>query len=482
MARPNPKATDVTSIQPPQALDAERAVLGAILKNPEAANRVVDILQEPLDFYAPKHRIIYRTVLGLYEASEPIDITTVVSALQQSDELTKVGGRVYLVELVEDVASTANVASYANIVLERGILRRLIAASNEIVNSCYSQELPAEELLDQAESTIFRLSESRLYQGFVSVKPIVSGALETIDNMQISEGGLTGVQTGFPDLDAITLGLHKGELIIIAGRPSMGKTSLAMNIAENVATSEKNPKTVGIFSIEMSKEALVLRMLCGRARLNQQKVRRGKLSDAEWHKLPNAGNILSKAPIFIDDSATLSPLDMRAKARRLKAQHGLDLLIVDYIQLMHSSIRVENRQQEISMISRNLKSLAKELNIPVMALSQLSRAVEMRGGDKRPQLADLRESGAIEQDADVVCLLYRPEFYLSREERTDPKNDAKIGKAEIIIAKQRNGPTGSVDLAFIGEFARFATLERQRTDLPPGVQPVGGGGEEDTPF
>jgi len=480
MARPNPRSADVTSIQPPQALEAERAVLGAILKDPDAANRVVDLLSEPLDFYAPKHQIIYRAVLNLFEAAEPIDITTVVSYLQRTDELAKVGGRVYLVELVEDVASTANVASYASIVLERGLMRRLIAASNEIVGSCYNQDLPVEELLDQAEATIFRLSESRLHQGFVSVKPIISDALETIDNMQISEGGLAGVQTGFPDLDALTLGLHKGDLIIIAGRPSMGKTSLAMNIAENIATSEKDPKSVGIFSIEMSKEALVLRMLCGRARLNQQKVRRGKLSEAEWGKLPNAGNALSNAPLFIDDSPSLSPLDMRAKARRLKAQHGLDLLIVDYIQLMHSSIRTENRQQEISLITRNLKSLAKELEIPVVALSQLSRAVEMRGGDKRPQLADLRESGAIEQDADVVCMLYRPEFYLSREERTDPKNDAKIGKAEVIIAKQRNGPTGSVDLAFIGEFARFGNLERQRTDLPPGVQPVGG--EEDVPF
>ena len=480
MARLNSRSADVTSIQPPQALEAERAVLGAILKNPDAANRVVDILSEPLDFYAPKHQIIYRAVLNLFEAAEPIDITTMVSYLQKTDELAKVGGRVYLVELVEDVASTANVASYASIVLERGLMRRLIAASNEIVSSCYNQDLPVEELLDQAEATIFRLSESRLHQGFVSVKPIISDALETIDNMQISEGGLAGVQTGFPELDALTLGLHKGDLIIIAGRPSMGKTSLAMNIAENIATSEKDPKSVGIFSIEMSKEALVLRMLCGRARLNQQKVRRGKLSDAEWHKLPIAGNALSNAPLFIDDSPSLSPLDMRAKARRLKAQYGLDLLIVDYIQLMHSSIRTENRQQEISLITRNLKSLAKELEMPVVALSQLSRAVEMRGGDKRPQLADLRESGAIEQDADVVCMLYRPEFYLSREERTDPKNDAKIGKAEVIVAKQRNGPTGSIDLAFLGEFARFGNLERQRSDLPPGVQPVGG--EEDVPF
>jgi replicative DNA helicase len=297
--------------------------------------------------------------------------------------------------------------------------------------------------------------------------------------MQVSEGGLTGMRTGFHELDAATLGLHNGDLIVIAGRPSMGKTALAVNIAENVATREKDPKTVGIFSIEMSKDALVLRMLCSRARLNQHKVRSGRLSDSEWRKLPIAGAALAGAPLLVDDSPTLSPLDMRAKARRLKVQHGLDLLIVDYIQLMHSNIRVENRQQEISLITRNLKALAKELSIPVIALSQLSRAVEQRGGEKRPQLADLRESGAIEQDADLVLLLYREEFYRSHLDRNDPKFLEVQGQAEVIIAKQRNGPTGIVRLSFVSELARFENLEKQRRELPPDVQPVEGG---DVPF
>jgi len=475
------RTSDVTSIQPPQSLEAERAVLGAILKSSEAANRVVDILKDPLDFYAPKHQMIYRASLELFEAGEPIDITTVVGALQQHGTLQKVGGRVYLVELVEEVASIANVGSHANIVLERGLLRRLIAASNEIVTSCFGQELPVEELLDQAEQTIFRLSESRLRQGFLPVKGLVKGVVADIDAMQAGDKLLTGVKTGFHDLDTITLGLHNGDLIIIAGRPSMGKTALAVNIAENVSTREKDPKTVGIFSIEMSKEALVFRMLCSQARLNQHTIRSGKLKQAEWNQLTNAGDRLSQARIFVDDSPSLSPLDLRAKARRLKAQHGLDLLIVDYIQLMHSSLWAENRQQEISLISRNLKALAKELEIPVVALSQLSRAVEQRGGEKRPQLADLRESGAIEQDADLVLLLYREELYRSHLDRNDPKFLEVQGRAEVIVAKQRNGPTGKVTLSFKSELARFANLEKQRSDLPPGVQPVAKE-SDDVPF
>ncbi len=445
-------------LQPPQSVEVEQAVLGSILKDPEAINRVVDVIQDPRDFYAPRHQMIFQAALDLYSRSEPVDITTIVSRLQDREQLDKVGGRVYLVELVEQVASTGNVASYAGIVLEKSVLRRLIETSNEILRSCYAVEKPADELLDQAEANIFNISESRLRQGFVPVKNLIDSTMEKIDSMQVSEGGLSGMRTGFPDLDATTLGLHNGELIVIAGRPSMGKTALAMNIAENVATREKDPKTVGMFSIEMSKEALVLRMLCGRARLNQHKVRAGRLSDPEWRKLPLAGNALSNAPILVDDSPTLSPLEMRAKTRRLKAQHGLDLIIVDYIQLMHSNTRVENRQQEISLITRNLKALAKELDIPVVALSQLSRAVEQRGGEKRPQLADLRESGAIEQDADLVLLLYREELYRSHLDRNDPKYLEVQGQAEVIVAKQRNGPTGKVLLTFLDAYTRFEIM------------------------
>jgi replicative DNA helicase len=463
--RPQTDKPQSDRLQPPQALDVEQAVLGAILKDPEAITRVIDVIKDSSDFYAPKHQMIFQAAVDLFAQSEPVDLTMVVSRLQDRGLLDKIGGRVYLVELVEQVASTGNVTSYANKVLEKAILRRLIATSNEILRSCYDTDIPPDELLDHAEANIFNISESRLRQGFVPLKSLVDSTLESIDAMQVAEGGLSGI--------------HNGDLIVIAGRPSMGKTALAMNIAENIATREKDPKSVGIFSIEMSKEALVLRMLCSRARLNQHSVRSGKISDADWRKLPMAGAALAKARMYIDDSPVLSPLDMRAKARRLKAQFGLDLIIVDYIQLMHATGRSENRQQEISTISRNLKALAKELQVPVIALSQLSRAVEQRGGEKRPQLADLRESGAIEQDADLVLLLYRPEAYLSGEERKDPKHQDKLGRAEVIIAKQRNGPTGTIDMAFVNELARFENLEKRRRELPPDVQPVDTG---DVPF
>jgi replicative DNA helicase len=459
-------------LQAPQSIEVEQAVLGALLKDPEAINRVIDIIMDAGDFYAPKHQMIFQAAVDLYSKSEPVDITTVVSCLQDRGQLDKIGGRVYLVDLVEQVASTGNVASYAKIILEKSVLRRLIATSNEILNSCYAVEMPADELLDRAEANIFNISESRIRQGFVSLKDLAWDVITDINAQQAGDKPLGGLRTGFFDLDEKTLGFHPGDLIIIAGRPSMGKTALALNIAENVGIETNQPKTVGIFSIEMSKEALVLRMLCSLANLNQHTIRSRKLNPSEWIQLTNAGSKLQKAAIFVDDSAMLSPLDLRAKARRLKAQHGLDLIIVDYIQLMHCTTRVENRQQEISLISRNLKSLAKELRVPVVALSQLSRAVEQRGGEKRPQLADLRESGAIEQDADLVLMLYRPEAYLSGVERKDEINRNKLGQAEVIISKQRNGPTGSVDLYFSSELAQFRNLEKHHRELPPGAQPV----------
>jgi len=472
----------ITSLQPPQSIDAERAVLGAVLKNSEAINRVIEIIQDRRDFYTPKHQLIFKAVVELYDRAEPIDITTVGDELQKNGLLDKIGGSVYLVDLVEHVASTANVAAYANIVLERGVLRRLIEASNEIAKSCYTHEQPVEELLDQAEANIFSISESRLRKGFDKIGNFVNSSIEQVQELHGKDGAISGIRTGFADLDDMTLGLNGGDLIVVAGRPSMGKTALAMNIAEHVATGDSDRKTVGIFSIEMSKEALVLRMLCGRARLNQHKVRSGKLNQAEWDRLARAGSVISTVPIYVDDSPSLAPLELRAKARRLMSQHGLDLIIVDYIQLMHSSVRAENRQQEISLITRNLKALAKELDVPVIALSQLSRAVEQRGGEKRPQLADLRESGAIEQDADLVLLLYREEFYRTHLERNDPKFLEVQGQAEVIIAKQRNGPTGTVKLSFISELARFQSLERQRHDLPQGVDPVAGPDGEEMPF
>jgi len=482
MAEPAYKEQDLTHLQPPQSLEAEQAVLGALMKDTEAITHVLDIFDSPMHFYHRRHQTIFQVAIDLFNRSEAIDITTISEELIKMGLLEQAGGRVYLVDLVESIASSANVAAHATIILEKSLLRRMINTSNEIVRSCYTLEQPVKELLDRAETDIFEISEMHLKHGFVALKGLVRETLERIDQMTVEEGGLQGLPSGFPRLDEMTLGMQKGELIIIAGRPSMGKSSFALNIAENLATKIK--KGVGVFSVEMSKEQLAFRMLCGRARLNQQKLRSGKLRQDEWPRLTIAGNILSEAPIFIDDSPTLSPLELRAKARRLKKQYSIDLIIVDYLQLMHSHSRQENRQQEIAMISRSLKALAKELDIPVIAISQLSRQVEQRGKDRIPQLSDLRESGAIEQDADVVMFVYRPEIYLTNDERLEEQHksseETKIGKAQIIVAKQRNGPTGTIDLAFVGEFARFENLALSRPEIPPDVTPVDDGG--DIPF
>jgi replicative DNA helicase len=464
---------ETAKLEPPHSTDAERALLGAVFKDAEAMNAVVDVIDDESHFYVPRHRAIFRAMLGLYERSEPCDITTVVDELLRSGSLEQIGGRVYLVELAEDVVSSANVARYATIVLETSLMRNLITTSSEIIQSCQAYDQNVDVLLDEAERAIFDISERRIRKGFIPIKGLIADTLEHMGD----EHFMSGIRTGFKEIDNMTLGLHPGDLIVVAGRPSMGKTALAMNIAEYVAT-ELN-KGVGIFSVEMSKEQLVFRMLCGRAEINQHKLRAGTLSEREWPRLTIAGNLLSPAPIFIDDSATLSTLEMRAKARRLKAQYNVGLIVVDYIQLMHSTGREENRQQEIAMISRGMKALAKELDVPVIAISQLSRQVEQRGGDKRPQLADLRESGAIEQDADLVMFVYRQELYMSHLEREDPKYREVAGKAEIIIAKQRNGPVGSVHLSFRKEFARFGNLETQHRELPPGATPVSG---PDSPF
>jgi replicative DNA helicase len=477
MAYPTKIDKEIQQLQPPQSLDAEQAVLGAVLRDVDALHQSVEILEDDTHFYFPKHQIIYRAVLGLYSRSEPCDITTVANVLVNEGQIEKVGGRTYLVELVEGVASTANVASYANIVLEKSILRRLIATSTEIAKSCYSLERPVDDLLDIAEANIFSISESRLRQGFVPLKKLIADSFVQIEGFQAGEGQQEGILTGFSELDAMTQGLHNGDFVVVAGRPSMGKSALAVNIAEHVAISQKRP--VAIFSIEMSKEQLALRMLCGKSKINQHRLRSRKLTDEEFGRLTRAGGILSLADIFIDDSPTLTTLEMRAKARRLKAQYDISLIVVDYIQMMHATGRFDNREQIIANISRNMKVLAKELGIPVLACSQLSRMVEHRGGEKRPQLADLRESGAIEQDADVVMFVYRPEFYLSEDERKDAKNRDKIGTAEIIVAKQRNGPTGVAHLIFLKEFASFENAAPGYRELPSDAEPVGG---PDVPF
>ncbi|UCG63299.1 MAG: replicative DNA helicase [Candidatus Zixiibacteriota bacterium] len=464
-------------LQPPQSLEAEMMVLGSLLKDPDAIFHAIDIIKSIDYFYYPKHRVIYQTILNLYEKSEPTDITTVADALSKTGDLAQIGGRVYLVELIEMVASTANMVHHCTIVAEKAVLRLLIQSSNEIVYSCHAQEQNVDDLLDLAESTIFHISQSRLRKGFMAVKDLMPSTFEQIEELQSGGSGLVGLKTGFDDLDTMTNGLHRGELVIVAGRPSMGKSALVVNIAEYVAV--KLGKAVGVFSIEMSAEALALRMLCGRARISQQRLRARKLKKEEWPRLTVAGGSLSEAPIFIDDSANLTSLEMRAKARRLKMQHDVALIIVDYIQMMQASGRHENRQQEMAAISRSLKVLAKELDVPVLACSQLSRMVEQRGGEKRPQLSDLRESGAIEQDADVVMFVFRSEHYLSHLERTDPKFQEIEGKAEIIVAKQRNGPTGVVNLTFIKDFARFENPAAGYRELPPDAEPVS---EDNLPF
>jgi len=447
-----------TNFEPPQSIDAEMAVLGSVLKEPEALNSVIDFFNNPDAFYVPKHRIIFQAVLNLFEKNDPCDLTTVAEELVRMGELDKVGGRTYLIDLIGGTATTSNIYSYADIVIEKAVLRQLITASNDIIGSCYNLEDEVGSILDQAEQKIFAISESRLRQGFTKVSDLLPHTFEQLEDYQETGGGFAGVSTGFAELDTLTAGLHGGDFIVVAGRPSMGKTAFALNIAEHVAIEEK--KAVGVFSIEMSKEQLALRLLCGRARISQHKLRTGKLRDQEWSQLTLASGPLSEADIFIDDSAVLSTLEMRAKARRLKAQHNIGLLVIDYIQMMYSPGRQENRQQEMAMISRSIKGLAKELSIPVIAVSQLSRMVEMRGGDKRPQLSDLRESGAIEQDADVVMFVYRPEFYLSHLPQDDPKVLEAKGRAEILVSKQRNGPTGKVELTFVKDYVRFENLAK----------------------
>ena len=461
MARDMNISTDTNIIEklPPQAIEAERAVLGGILLEPEAATRAIEVVL-PETFYHPAHARIYRAMVALFVKHEPIDVMTLSEELRKSGDLESAGGIAFLTELVDSVPSAANIEHYAKIVLDKHILRQLISASSNIARECYRAETDASSILDEAEQKIFRVSESRVSQGFAHIKDILKERFEEIQRVHESRESITGLSTGFIDLDKYTAGFHPGDLVIIAGRPSMGKTSLALNIAQHVGLDEKKP--VAIFSLEMSKELLVQRLLCSEAQVDAQKVRRGFTSAKDIERLTSAAGLLSESPIFIDDTPAITTLDIRARARRLKVERDIAMIVVDYLQLARTSDRVENRQQEISLISRTMKALAKELSVPVVALSQLSRAVEARGGDKRPLLSDLRESGAIEQDADLVLFLYRPEFY-------DPGDPEKEGKAELIIGKQRNGPTGTVDLIFEKQYTRFHSLDTSHVSEPEGV-------------
>ena len=431
----------------PNNQEAERTVLGAILVDNAAFNSAAEILGRE-DFYRDAHRRIFESMAALAERSQPIDLVTVKDELVRQSALEAVGGAAYIAGLVDGVPRVTSVEHWSRIIKEKAVLRNLIHAGNRIVQSCYEGEDEAATLLDRAEKSIFDIAERRIRQGFLGMPEIVKESFRTIDQLSQSKDVVTGLPTGFVDIDYMTSGLQKGDLVIVAARPAMGKTSFCLNVAQHVAL--RKGETVGVFSLEMSKEQLALRMLCSDARVDAHRLRTGQLGEKDWARLAKAYADLSKSRIFIDDSATLTPLEMRAKCRRLKAEHGLSLIVVDYLQLVSSSGRVENRQQEISAISRSMKGLAKELDVPVVALSQLSRAPEART-DRRPQLSDLRESGALEQDADIVMFIYREEEYKATDENR--------GIAEIIIGKQRNGPTGSRKLAFIKEFTRFENLE-----------------------
>jgi replicative DNA helicase len=431
---------------PPQNLDAEKSVLGSMLIDNESIHKIVEVL--PSDgFYREAHRKIFNAIIDLYQRNEPADLVTVTTQLSSKGELDEIGGASYLSSLVDNIPTSANASAYAKIVREKSLRRMLIEGATEIVERGYQEEGNVEEFVDQAEKIILEVAQRRIRQGFASVRDIVKDSFKAIEQLYERKELVTGVPTGYKELDRITCGLQRSDLIVVAGRPSMGKTAFALNMAEHAAV--EGGYKVAIFSLEMSKEQLVQRLLCSRAEVDASKLRGGFLGESDWPKLTRAAGILSEAPIFIDDSPALNSLEVRAKARRLVREHGLDLIVVDYMQLMRGVGRVESREREISEISRAMKALAKELSVPVMALSQLNRGVEARQ-DKRPQLSDLRESGAIEQDADVIAFIYRDEMY--------NKESPDAGKAEIIIGKQRNGPTGKVMLAFRGNITRFDDL------------------------
>ena len=439
---------ELTTIErlPPQNLDAEQAVLGSMLLEEEAIVQAAELLDEPA-FYKDAHRKIFGALLALYKANVPVDLVTVTEELKKRNLLEEIGGASYLATLTSVVPTAANAEHYCRIVKQKAILRELIRATTRIATDCYEEALEPDYLLDKAETLIFDIASKKLKRDAVAMKDIIKNSIEMIDALYQRKGMITGLPTGFIELDQQLAGLQPADFIVVAGRPAMGKSSLSLCIAEHAALVQKTG--VAIFSLEMSKENLVQRMLCSHARINAHSVRSGMLSTSDWPNLTKAAGKLSEAPIFIDDSPGISILELRAKARRLKSRHNISLIILDYLQLMDESSYAENRQQEISVISRSLKALARELNVPLIAVSQLSRAPERRESF-RPRLSDLRESGAIEQDADVVLMLFREDYYNLTEENK--------GIAEVLIAKQRNGPTGTVKLAFISEYTRFETL------------------------
>ena len=435
---------------PPQNIEAEQSILGGILLDNQCLNAVLEVL-EGGDFYSESHRRIFAAILELDNKGEPSDLITLSNALKEKKQLDHVGGVAYLASLVDNVPSAANIAYYAKIVKEKAILRRLIGTATDILSKSYDTGADVNNVLDESEHAIFEISEKKIRPAFFSIKDLIKDSFKTIESLYERKEFVTGVPTGFGKIDDMTSGLQNSELIIIAGRPSMGKTALALDIARHAALEVGIP--VALFSLEMAKEQLAIRLLSSEARVDSQRIRRGFLGETDWPKLTTAAGRLSEAPIFIDDTPAIMVLEMKAKARRLMAEAGLGLIILDYLQLMRSGVNKDSREQEISEISRSLKSLAKELRVPVVALSQLNRRVEDRS-NRRPQMADLRESGAIEQDADLIAFIYRDEVYNRSEDNPEK------GIAEIIIGKQRNGPTGVVKLAFLEKYTRFENLAR----------------------
>ncbi|AEH49735.1 replicative DNA helicase [Parageobacillus thermoglucosidasius] len=445
---------------PPQSIEAEQAVLGAVFLDPSALTLASEILI-PEDFYRASHQKIFHAMLRVADKGEPVDLVTVTAELADTQQLEEIGGVSYLSELADAVPTAANVEYYARIVEEKSILRRLIRAATSIVQDGYTREDEVDVVLDEAERKIMEISQRKHAGTFQNIKDVLVQTYDNIEMLHNRKGEVTGIPTGFTELDRMTAGFQRSDFIIVAARPSVGKTAFALNIAQNVAT--KTDENVAIFSLEMSAQQLVMRMLCAEGNINAQNLRTGRLTPEDWGKLTMAMGSLSNAGIYIDDTPSIRVSDIRAKCRRLKQERGLGMVVIDYLQLIQGSGRNrENRQQEVSEISRSLKALARELEVPVIALSQLSRSVEQRQ-DKRPMMSDIRESGSIEQDADIVAFLYRDDYY-----NKDSENKNII---EIIIAKQRNGPVGTVQLAFIKEYNKFVNLERRFDDaqIPPGA-------------
>jgi replicative DNA helicase len=453
---------DVAGRRTPWSNDAEQAVLGAMLLDQDAALKAAEFLDDTM-FYKEAHRALFRAMVSLTERGDVIDPVTLRDEMGKRGDLERAGGMEYIATLIDVVPTAANVEFHTRIVRDKAVLRRLVEAATEIIQDVYEGRSDSGEVLDNAEHRVFQVAQFRRSEDFSRLKELIWPTMERIEQLQGGQGIVTGVASGFLDLDRLTAGFQRGDLVIIAARPSMGKTSFVLNCVQHAAIEHQ--VGVAVFSLEMSKESLVQRLLCSEGLVDAQRLRRGALRDDDYPKLARAAGLLGTAPIWIDDSAALTPLAMRSKARRLKAEHDIGMVVVDYLQLMQGPSNTENRQQEISYISRSLKALAKELDVPVVALSQLSRAPEQRTGEgRRPQLSDLRESGAIEQDADLVCFIYRAEMY---EGPTDKEGNSIEGLAELIVGKQRNGPTGTVELYFKKEYTRFDN--RSHRDAPPGA-------------